>query len=193
MAAQMTKEDKQVTIVAILFGVLLIVFFYIFWYKTNSAKLSTLLAQKADLQRTVNIDASYVEGSDSQKQIADLKAQIASFEQKLPNDKEIPKLLVFLRDAANDSDVEYVSIVAQPLVPSEFYIEIPFNVVLKGKYHNVGQVINKIENYERLMKVDGVDISSGNEKNLEHNVAFKLSTYVFNPNPAPAPSTTAGK
>ncbi len=192
MAATFTKEDKQWGIIAIMFGIIIIVVFYFSWFKTQNEKLNALLTQEAELQKTVDKEASYVEGPESQARIAELKARIAKFEQQLPNDKEIPKLLDYLKKIANDSDIEYVSIVAQPLTPSEFYIEIPFNIVLRGKYHNIGQMINQIENYERLMKVDSVDISAGKEKGLRHNVAFKLSTYVFNPNPSQA-AQIAGK
>jgi type IV pilus assembly protein PilO len=186
MAATLTKEEQQAGIVAIMFGIIIVVIFYISWFKPQNEKLNGLAAQEAELKKTVDKDASYVEGPESQAKIAELKARIAKFEQQLPNDKEIPELLSFLKKIANDSDIEYVSIVAQPLAPSEFYIEIPFNVVLRGKYHNIGQMINQIENYKRLMKVDNVDISEGNEKGLQHNVGLKLSTYVFNPNPSQA-------
>ena len=191
MAEGLTKEDKQWVVVAVLFGLIIVVAFYMLWWKPETQRLAGMEQQKATLQANVDKDIAYL--AEAQTRTEELKAHVAQFEQQLPNEKEIPELLTFLKNAANEAEIEYVSIIAQPLAPAEFYIEVPFNIILKAKFHNIGQVVNKIENYTRLMKVDNVDLSAGKEKPFKHTIAFKLSTYVFNPNPAPKVSKPAGK
>ena len=182
MANPMSKEEKQWVFVTIMFAVIIFLSFYFLYFKKANLDLDRIAKEKDALQVEVDKYQKIAEGPDTQTRIKELQASIDQFEQRLPNEKEVPKLLDFLREAADAADIQYTSIIAKPPVPGTFYIEIPFDVVLMGKYHNIGHVVNQIENSTRLLKVDNIDLSAGKGIPIQHTLRFKMVTYVYNPN-----------
>jgi Tfp pilus assembly protein PilO len=182
----LTSDEKKWVIVAIIFMAIIGYLFYMFVWKVNMTRKAQLEheingppADKA-LQKVYEDYKEIVEGTETKTKIAELTAKIGLFEQRLPESKDIPKLLTFFRQAADDSGTKFVSINALAAVTSEYFIEIPFNVVVKAKYHPLGQFINKTENSERFMRVDDVDIKSTNDETYQHEATMKISTYMFN-------------
>ena len=184
----LTSDEKKWIIVAIIFMAIIGYVFYMFVWSANMKRVAQLnneiygsgpTDEKA-LQNTYEKYKQIVEGPETQTKIAELTAKISLFEQRLPENKDMPKLLAFFRQAADDSGTKFVSINALASITSEYYIEIPFTVVVKAKYHPLGQFMNKTENSERFMRVDDVDIKSTNDETYLHEATMKISTYMFN-------------
>ncbi|MDI6783854.1 MAG: type 4a pilus biogenesis protein PilO [bacterium] len=189
----LTSDEKKWLIVALVFMAIIGYLFYMFVWKDNQQRIAQLNQEiygnrngilnpnddKA-LQNKYEKYKEIVEGTETQTKIAELTAKISLFEQRLPEKKDMPKLLTFFRQAADDSGTKFVSINALASITSEYYIEIPFSVVVKAKYHPLGQYINKTENSERFMRVDDIDIKSTNDETYLHEATMKISTYMFN-------------
>jgi Tfp pilus assembly protein PilO len=189
----LTSDEKKWILVAVLFIAVIGYLFYTFVWKVNMQQIAQLnqtifgspdgVLNPSDDNALKNKYDRYkqiVEGPETQTKIAELTAKISMFEQRLPEKKDMPKLLTFFRQAADDSGTKFVSIQALAQVTSEYYIEIPFNVSVKAKYHPLGQFINKTENQERFMRVDDVDVKATNDDTYQHEAKMKISTYMFN-------------
>lgn len=184
----LTSDEKKWIIVAILLLAIIGYLFYAFVWKVNMQRVTQLNQEiygsgptdENALQNKYERYKQIVEGPEMQTKIAELTAKIGMFEQRLPEKRDIPKLLTFFRQAADESGTKFVSIQALAQVTSEYYIEIPFNVMVRAKYHPLGQFINKVENQERFMRVDDADLKATNDETYQHEARMKISTYMFN-------------
>ncbi|MCX7919234.1 MAG: type 4a pilus biogenesis protein PilO [bacterium] len=182
----LTADEKKWILVAIIFMALIGYLFYTFVWSVNTKRIAQLEREingppddKA-LKKVYEKYKEIVEGTETQMKIAELTSKINLFEQRLPETKDIPKLLTFFRQAADESGTKFVAITQLASVTSEYFIQIPFNVTVKAKYHPLGQFINKMENNERFMRVDDVDIKATNDETHLHEATMKISTYMFN-------------
>jgi type IV pilus assembly protein PilO len=181
MANPMTKEEKQWVFVTVMFSLIILVAFYFLYLQKSTKDYQSLVKNRDEVKAEVDKYTQMLNDPQLKTRIEDMRTQIGQFEERLPSEKEIPSLLTFMKEAADAAGVQYVSIIAKPLSQAQYYTEVPFDVVLRGKYHNVGKVINQIENHKRLMRVDDIDLTGGDKANaFKHELKFKLTTFVFN-------------
>lgn len=111
------------------------------------------------------------------KELREVRGKIASFEGKLPTEKEVPRLLRQFQQIAERSGVKYRSITAEPIDEQELYMRIPFRVRIEGGYPVIGQFLRSLEFGDRFIKVENVEI--GPEKTGRSEANFIISTYMF--------------
>ncbi len=111
------------------------------------------------------------------KEIEQVKEKISSFEDKLPTDKEVPRLLRQFQKIAELSGVKYQSITAEPIDEKELYVRLPYRVSVKGAYPQIGEFLRSLEFGSRFIKVEDLDI--GPEDKGESEANFIISTYMF--------------
>jgi Tfp pilus assembly protein PilO len=106
-----------------------------------------------------------------------VREKIARFEEKLPTDKEVPKLLNQFQQIAELSGLKYQLITAEPIDEKESYVRIPFKVKVEGTYPIIGEFLRSLEFGNRFIKVEDVDIGPEEKGSSEAN--FIISTYMF--------------
>lgn len=111
------------------------------------------------------------------RELQEVRAKIASFEGKLPTEKELPRLLNQFQSIAEQSGVKYRSITAEPIDEQELYVRIPFKVKVEGAYAEVGEFLRSLEFGNRFIKVETIEI--GPEKKGRSEANFIISTYMF--------------
>jgi Tfp pilus assembly protein PilO len=109
--------------------------------------------------------------------LQEVRKRIASFEGRLPTEKEVPKLLNQFQMIAEQSGVKYRSITAEPIQEQNLFIRIPFKVKVDGAYPEVGEFLRSLEFGDRFIKVEKVDI--GPEESGYSEANFTISTYMF--------------
>lgn len=111
------------------------------------------------------------------RDLQEVRQRIASFEDRLPTEKEVPKLLNQFQKIAEQSDVKYRSITAEPIVEQNLFVRIPFRVKVDGAYPEVGEFLRSLEFGDRFIKVENIDIGPEDDGYSEAN--FTISTYMF--------------
>jgi type IV pilus assembly protein PilO len=106
-----------------------------------------------------------------------VKEEIASFEGRLPTEKEVPKLLNQLQRIAGASGVKYRSITAESIAEHDLFVRIPFNVKVEGSFVEIGDFLRRLEFGDRFIKVEKVNIGAEEEGRSEATLA--ISTYMF--------------
>ncbi len=109
--------------------------------------------------------------------LQEVRQRIASFEGRLPTEKEVPKLLNQFQRIAENSGVRYRSITAEPIEEKDLFVRIPFKVEIEGAYPQIGEFLRSLEFGDRFIKVDRIDI--GPEENSRNEASFTISTYMF--------------
>ena len=111
------------------------------------------------------------------KELEEVRKNISSFEDKLPTDKEVPKLLSQFQQIAEMSGVKYQSITAEPIDEKESYVRIPFKVKVKAKYPEIGKFLASLEFGNRFIKVENLQI--GPEREGASEADFVICTFMF--------------
>ena len=112
-----------------------------------------------------------------EKELEEVRKNISSFEEKLPTDKEVPKLLYQFQQIAELSGLKYQSITAEPIDEKESFVRIPFKVKVKAKYPDLGKFLRSLEFGSRFIKVE--DLQIGPEKEGISEADFVISTFMF--------------
>ncbi|GAB4343392.1 MAG: hypothetical protein Kow0099_21770 [Candidatus Abyssubacteria bacterium] len=111
------------------------------------------------------------------KEIEFVRHKISAFEEQLPTEKEIPKLLRQFQQIAELSGVKYQLITAEPIEEQEMYMRVPFKVKVKGAYPQIGEFLRSLEFGNRFIKVESLNIGPQDKGDSEAD--FVISTFMF--------------
>lgn len=117
--------------------------------------------------------------------IVQAEEEIQYVEARLPNSRDVPRLLAELNEIATREEIAYAEM--ETLETREFdrYVEIPLRIVLRSPYHDLGRFLNNVENSDRFSKIDGIQIDWDPEEPEMHEVNLTLSTFMFVEKPEP--------
>ena len=132
-------------------------------YETVTKEL--LKAQDID----ANIDALRDEA-------AEMSNLVNLFEERLPEEREIPNLLKGFEQQAGELGLR-VQLASQPTSTQTNIEVIPYKVTAFGKFHEIVTFINMLERDKRYFKISEIDI--GEEKDGVSQAVFVLSTFRF--------------
>ena len=101
---------------------------------------------------------------------------VEQFEDRLPARGEIPTLLDQFEALARDVDVN-VQLDTLPRTTDERKVTIPYNIHARGTFHQIANFINRLERFQRYLKVS--DLNIGPEIAGICEASFTLSTFRF--------------
>jgi type IV pilus assembly protein PilO len=121
-----------------------------------------------------------------EQEIARLQEQLKVAMAKLPEQKEIPGLLISMSEAEGLGGVEFQ--LFEPLAPveKEFYAELPVKISLTGVYHDTATFFEKVAKLPRIVNVSDISMEKrdgakdGNgAKGPVLATSFLIKTYMF--------------
>jgi type IV pilus assembly protein PilO len=121
-----------------------------------------------------------------EQEIAQLQEQLKVAMAKLPEQKEIPGLLISMSEAEGLGGVEFQ--LFEPLAPveKEFYAELPVKISLTGVYHDTATFFEKVAKLPRIVNVSDISMEKrdgakdGNgAKGPVLATSFLIKTYMF--------------
>ena len=143
----------------------------------NLATLQIELAQKQKLME---------EKLKFEKEIAQLQEQLKVAMAKLPEQKEIPGLLISMSEAEGLGGVEFQ--LFEPLAPveKEFYAELPVKISLTGVFHDTAIFFEKVAKLPRIVNVSDLSMERregakdvNGSKGPVLATSFLIKTYMF--------------
>ena len=172
-----------------LLGGLVIFLVLYFWYARIYSKNATLIEQKqvqyenlmSDL-KIVEMKAKSFEGL--KEEYEKLLARYRKVERLLPEEKQIPHLLMQMHSAASINQTGIIQLIPQEVLPKSFYNVSSFDVEMFGSYHNLGSFLSSVANFPFLANVSNVTISARppeeqapEMKENSITASMKLTTY----------------
>jgi len=156
------------------------VLFLAFYFGVYARKQAVIEEQRTLLQEVskeleaareidANIDALRDEA-------AEMTHLVKLFEERLPEEREIPSLLSRFERQAGELGLR-VQLASLPTRTDANMEVIPYKVTAYGRFHDVLTFINLLERDERYFKVSDIDI--GEEKEGVSQTVFVLSTFRF--------------
>ncbi len=164
-------------ITAVIAGIFI---YFIYVPKLNEVKkLDRKLKQaQVKLHQTQQIASQLPE---FEAEIAKLNLAFKKALNKLPDNKEIPDLLLKITKLGKDARLTFN--LFQPLANrnKDFYAEVPIDIEVHGSYHAVGRFFSKICSMPRIVNIFGYSL--GNYEPIEGEdflkTRFQAVTYTF--------------
>jgi type IV pilus assembly protein PilO len=126
-------------------------------------------------------------------QAAALRKRLEAAQERLPLEREVPRLYRQVSDLAIQSGLGLA--LFQPRAPEERAIltELPIAVISESGYHQLGVFFDKIGRLPRIVnlgdfRMSGIERSTGSVR-----AELTLTTYIFRPEGAPPPTPKPGQ
>jgi len=143
---------------------------------------------EGELQRLqADLDQKRIIAANRIKLEAEIKAlerQLEVAVVKLPEEKEIPKLLTQVNALGQQTGLEFQLFRPGSSIRKGFYAELPIDVRVEGQYHTLGSFLDRVSKLDRIVNVGDIKINpvQGQEQQRSGRTVvadFKATTYTF--------------
>lgn len=152
-------DRPQVQKIAILAVVIMLLagLDYSFLYEPRAAQIGKLNDDIANAQNEKNLKQQKAANLAAlQKEIRELDARLKEAVAQLPNKREIPDLLSSISNKARESGLEIVLFRPRTENYQDFYAEVPVDIIVKGKFHNVVSFFDEVGRLDRLVNINNI-------------------------------------
>jgi len=162
-----------------------IVFLYVYFlmmplWEQKGKYEDTLRKLQSDLQQKQHIAANRPK---LEAEIKALEKQLDEALVRLPEEKDIPRLLTQVNTLGQQSGLEFLLFRPGAPVKKGFYAEVPIDIRVEGQYHSLGGFLDRVSKLERIVTVSDVKIvplSTQQQRGDRSIVAdLKATTYTF--------------
>ena len=173
--------SRQVKLLmASLLGVALIFAGYHFIVKDQISELETVEKKEPSLKEqyldkkalAINLDAY-------KKQMVEAEETFGVLLKQLPNESEIPDLLIDMTQVGLSRGLQFQQIKPGRMVEKDFYAEKMVNVRATGTYHQIAGFVSDIAALQRIINVDNFKLSRvGGSEQLRLDAVTKTYHYL---------------
>lgn len=94
-----------------------------------------------------------------EQEIKALERQLEAALVKLPEEKEIPRLLTQVNTLGQQHGLEFLLFRPGASVKKGFYAEVPIDIRVEGEYHSLGAFLDRVSKLERIVNVGDLKIA----------------------------------
>jgi type IV pilus assembly protein PilO len=124
-----------------------------------------------------------------EREIENLQSKLNDLLAILPTEPETGELLKWVKNLADQSNLDLKRFSPGSLRVVEFYKEFPITMEVNGDYHDLGVFFDRISKYSRIINVSGVNISGAQAGRGSIGSTFTATTFVYDDS-APAQEAT---
>lgn len=118
-----------------------------------------------------------------EQEIKGLEKQLEAALVKLPEEKEIPKLLTQVNTLGHQNGLEFLLFRPGAPVKKGFYAEVPIEIRVEGDYHALGAFLDRVSKLERIVNVADLrmaPLTAEKQQSGRTIIAdFKATTFTF--------------
>ncbi|KAF0123633.1 MAG: type IV pilus assembly protein PilO [bacterium] len=148
--------------IMILIGILLLIsggYYYLFYMpkQTEISQLQSKLDQlQSDLIKKQTIARKLPQ---FKKEVAKLNEDFTIALVQLPNKKEVPALLYNISKLGREAGLDFLLFKPMPEVKRDFYAEIPVDIKVLGKFHDIVTFFNRVSKLTRIVNITNLNVS----------------------------------
>ncbi len=136
-------------------------------------------AEELELRRTFTIKKGMVVNLPAyQAQMIQIEAMLAELIQQLPDNSEVPSLLIDITEAGARRGLEFVVFDPQQQELGDFYSTLPILMEVKGGYHELANFISDLAQMPRIVTVGDLEITADEEGGLTSSLVLKTYSYL---------------
>jgi len=143
-------------------------------------QLDKLSAQQLELQRRLNEVRSVAANLGAfEARLGELEKELRSALLQLPDSKELPGLLTDISSRGKNAGLEFKAFRPREEVPRDFYAEVPIEIELTGRYHDLARFFDDISKLPRIVNVSDLQISIEDETQLGTRLLVRGNATTF--------------
>ena len=148
--------------IMILIGILLLIsggYYYLFYMpkQTEITQLQSKLEQlQSDLIKRQTIARKLPQ---FKKEVVKLNEDFTIALVQLPNKKEVPALLYNISKLGREAGLDFLLFKPMPEVKRDFYAEIPVDIKVLGKFHDIVAFFNRVSKLTRIVNITNLNVS----------------------------------
>ncbi|HEV7300189.1 MAG TPA: type 4a pilus biogenesis protein PilO [Tepidisphaeraceae bacterium] len=151
---------------------------YFLVFTKADTKRTALLAEVAVKQKALNDVQQSTSGiADLGRKIAELQKAIQFFESKLPQEKEIDKILAETTNKAEENALQIRTVKTLKTEKNAGYTEMPIAMTLVGDFNNYYQFLLELEKLPRLTRVSKMKLEKINDQDGQMEAQMQLSIF----------------
>ena len=144
--------------------------------KKNEAQQTKLEGLQTEIRKGQAIEAKLPE---FEREIANLGAKLDDLLVILPTEPETGELLKWVKNLADQSNLELLQFNPGALKKVEFYKEFPITMRVEGDYHDLGVFFDRVSKYSRIINVNNVRITGRSKGRGSIGSSFTATTFVY--------------
>jgi len=167
---------------SIILGLVISAAAYMFWFKPQLAEVKSLKAERVKIEAAVEkLKAKKRELDKLQGEIEFLNQALRELENIIPKKREESEILRNVQQMAVDSALDIVQFKPEKEIIKEFHSERPIAIDVRGSYHNLGMLFDRIVHFPRVFNIDDFNIKALRTQTDSATVAanFTAKTYFF--------------
>ncbi len=154
MALMNGVTTRQKLILLVLLLIVVSFGFYKYVYTSRAGEMAALSADVVRLQQSINTKKALVADIEKiKRERAELQQKYSKILERLPEEKEIPRLLRQVATVAGRSGLEVSLFKQKDPVDQELYREIPVELSLTGVYQSLLGFLSQISQIPRIVNV----------------------------------------
>ena len=135
-----------------------------FWYgyaRPAEAGLASRRQELATLRTEIDRGLATVGRlPEFRSELADLQAQLDRLRVVLPEERDVGDLLRRVQAMATQSNLTILGFTPQAVTTRELHAEWPIGLQLEGTYHNLGQFLERVSRFPRIINVNSIEIQA---------------------------------
>jgi type IV pilus assembly protein PilO len=144
--------------------------------KKNASDQARLEGLQAEIRKGQAIEAKLPE---FEREIENLEIKLSDLLAILPTEPETGELLKWVKNLADQSNLELKQFNPGGLRAKEFYKEFPIKMDVVGGYHDLGVFFDRVSKYSRIINVGGVSINGASGRRGSIRAKFTATTFVY--------------
>jgi len=92
------------------------------------------------------------------KEIAGLEQQLAALRERLPEEQDVADLLRRVQGMATESNLTIRGFTPRAAARKQLHMEWPIGLQLEGTYHNLGDFLERVSKFPRIINVGDIQI-----------------------------------
>ena len=169
-------------LIVVLVGAAVVYVGYRFWLADDYNKIGELQSQLAQKNQQIRQEQDIVAKLPQlEAELARLRQTLADLKEILPTEPETGELLKWIKNLADQSNLDLKDFTPEALRPVEFYKEYPIKMSIVGGYHDLGLFLDRISKYSRIIDVSVLNIQAtpnAGEKTIRSD--FTATTFIYN-------------
>ena len=169
-------------LIVVLVGAAVVYVGYRFWLADDYKKIGELQSQLAQKNQQIRQEQDLVAKLPQlEAELVRLRQTLADLKEILPTEPETGELLKWIKNLADQSNLDLKDFTPEALRPVEFYKEYPIKMSIVGGYHDLGLFLDRISKYSRIIDVSVLNIQAtpnAGEKTIRSD--FTATTFIYN-------------
>jgi len=167
-------------LIRVLLLVLVVVAGYYYHVEDLQLALAATEAKEVDLKKDFETKAFQAANLNAyRQQMAEMEESFGAMVNQLPSDTEVPGLLEDITNKGLLNGLEIAAIDLQTEKESEFYVELPIEIVASGSYHDLGAFISGMAGLPRIVTLHDFQINTNSDNSHFLDIKILAKTYRY--------------